>query len=87
MIQKLWNIPDKGVTKFFSKVLTKCVSTNIIIYIPTGVSKVSKPNIFEPFPEGCIPVRLLYKCNLDLADAEEKGYCCSSAVYNESKMH
>jgi hypothetical protein len=47
MAQKIWNIPEMGVTKEFSKIAYEGIKTNMKIYIPIDGKFDKSVNIFE----------------------------------------
>jgi hypothetical protein len=47
MAQKIWNIPEVGATKTFSKIAYEGIKTNFKIYIPADGHFDKTLNIFE----------------------------------------
>lgn len=63
MAQKIWNIPDLGAAKEFTKIAYERIKTNLKIYIPYDGEYKKGLDIFEK-REDAIKVRVL--CNKKL---------------------
>jgi hypothetical protein len=77
MAQKIWNLPEQGATKEFSKIIFEGIKTNLKMYIPADGKIDNNVDIFEERPN-TITVRILYDKKVKKFPEFAQPGCCES---------
>lgn len=77
MAQKIWNLPEQGATREFSKITFEGIKTNLKMYVPADGKIDNNVNIFEERPD-TITVRILYDKKVKKFPEFAQPGCCES---------